>query len=212
MTGVSRSRYSSVAIVLHWTIGLAILLMIWVGWWMTESGSNPDPATAAAVFKAYQFHKSLGLAILVLTVLRLLWRLGHRPPPLPEAMSPLARGLAHATHGLLYLLMLAMPLSGWLYVSAGWNVALDVPFPVPTLWFGLFEWPHVPGIASMATAARAAFAGTALEAHEWLAWGALVLIVIHAAAALKHHLIDRDDILARMLPLLRQRKSVKEME
>jgi cytochrome b561 len=212
MTARIRSRYSRVAIALHWAIGLAILLMIWVGWWMSEAINSPDPATTAAAFKAFQFHKSLGLVILALTLVRLLWRLMHRPPPLPATMKGWERGLAHATHGVLYLLMLALPLSGWLYVSAGWNVARGVPFPVATVWFGLFEWPHIPGIATRENNARAAFAGTAMNIHAWLAWGALTLIVVHAVAALKHHLVDRDDVLARMLPLLRPRKPKKEAE
>jgi cytochrome b561 len=200
-----RSRYSRVAILLHWTIGLGILLMIYVGWWMSENVDNPT--VAMQVFKAYQFHKSLGLTLLLLTLLRLVWRIGHRPPALPAAMAPWERATARLTHVLLYGLMLALPLTGWLYVSAGWNAARGVPFPVPTMWFGLFEWPHVPGIAMLETEARAAFAGTAIEVHEWLAWGALALVLLHVVAALKHHWIDRDDVMAQMLPLLRRRGS-----
>lgn len=200
----SRSRYSMVAIILHWAIALGIVLMIPLGWWMSDAVT--DPAQAGRVFKAYQLHKSIGLTILVLSVLRLAWRLTHRFPPLPLAMPGWEKAAARASHILLYTIILIMPLTGWIYVSAGWNAAMNMPFPVPTFWFGLFQWPHLPGLADAAPATRASVAGTAIAVHSTLAWGAVILVAVHAAAAIKHHLIDADDVLTRMVPLLRARK------
>jgi len=198
-----RSRYSAVAIVLHWTIALGILLMVPLGWWMSDAVT--DPSQAARVFQAYQLHKSIGLSILVLSMLRLLWRLTHRFPELPQHMPMWEKAAARASHILLYGLILLMPLTGWLYVSAGWNAAMNLPFPAPTIWFGLFQWPHLPGLAEASDATRARTAGAAITVHAWLAWGAVALVALHAAAALKHHLFDRDDVLARMIPGLRPR-------
>jgi cytochrome b561 len=203
---VQRSRYSAVAIFLHWAIALGIVLMIPLGWWMGDNLSNP--AKAALVFKAFQLHKSIGLSILVLSLIRLIWRFTHRFPELPPEMPGWEKAAARISHVLLYVLILAMPLTGWIYVSAGWNAQMNIPFPVPTYWFGLFEWPHIPGIAEASPYTRASVAGTSMAIHSKLAWGAIVLVALHAAAALKHHIIDRDDVLTRMVPLLKplQRK------
>jgi cytochrome b561 len=102
--------------------------------------------------------------------------------------------------------MIIMPLTGWIYVSAGWNAQMNAPFQVPTFWFGLFQWPHIPGLAEASNSTRAGAAATSMAVHSLLAWGAIILVALHAAAALKHHIFDRDDVLARMVPLLRQRR------
>lgn len=201
MEGVRRSRYSIVAIILHWLIALTLLLTIPLAWWMTNNLANS--AEQSRVFAAYQLHKSIGLTVLVLTVLRLLWRLFHPVPPLPAEMRGWERTAAKATHFLLYALMLIVPLTGWIYVSSGWNSTMNLPFAVPTLWFGQFEWPHISAIADASDADRALTAGRSMAVHWWLGYGALLLTAIHAAAALKHHIIDRDDVFASMLPLLR---------
>lgn len=198
-----RSRYSLVAIVLHWLIALGLLVTIPLAWWMTGHLSNPSQQ--ARVFAAYQLHKSIGLTVLVLTVLRLIWRLLHPVPPFPPAMPRWERVSARLVHFLLYALMLMLPLTGWAYVSAGWNTHLNVPFAVPTLWFGLFEWPHIPWVVQAPDADRAGAAAAAMGAHELLAWIAVALVAVHAAAALKHHFLDRDDVLASMFPLVRPR-------
>jgi cytochrome b561 len=195
------SRYSMVAIILHWTIAVAIGLMLFVGWWMTDA--IEDPALASPAFKAYQFHKSLGLTILVLSVLRLIWRLTHKFPPLPAHMPAWEKAAARLSHVLLYAVILVMPITGWIYVSAGWNSQMNMPFAIPTFWFGLFEWPHLPGFAEASDATRGAAAGAAMSVHSWLAVGAVGLIALHAAAALKHHFYDRDSVLASMVPGVR---------
>lgn len=201
MAAVGTSRYSMVSIVLHWAIALAIAWMIWVGWWMTDA--IQDPAQASAAFRNYQLHKSVGLTILVLSVIRLIWRFTHSFPPLPTHMPAWEKAAARASHLLLYGVMLAMPLTGWLYVSAGWNSAMNMPFAAPTIWFGQFEWPHMPGLADASDATRGAVAGAAMSIHAKLAWGAIALVALHAAAALKHHFFDRDSVLASMLPIIR---------
>lgn len=202
MTRARRSGYSSVAITLHWLIAAGIAVMIPLGWWMASHLT--DPAQASRVFRAYQLHKSIGLTILTLSVARLIWRLTHRFPALPEHMPGWEKAAARTSHILLYAIILIMPITGWIYVSAGWNSRMNMPFPVPTLWFGLFEWPHVPGLAHASDATRSTTAAAAIGIHARLAWGAVILVAIHAAAAIKHHVIDRDDVLSRMVPLLRQ--------
>lgn len=203
MAARGTSRYSRVAIVLHWTIGLAIIAMVPLGWWMSDAVS--DPSQAASVFRAFQLHKSIGLTILVLSLVRLLWRFTHRFPPLPAHMPAWEKAAARTSHILLYVVMLVMPITGWIYVSAGWNSAMNMPFQVPTLWFGLFQWPHLPGLPEASAATRAAAASTAMAVHANLAWGAVGLVALHFAAALKHHVYDRDSVLVSMLPILKPR-------
>jgi cytochrome b561 len=184
-------RYSTVAILLHWTIAAAIVAQVASGLWMVRAIHSAG--SQAAAFHAYQWHKSLGLTILVLSLLRLCWRLANPPPPLPTSMTRLQRRAARTMHGLFYALTLGIPLVGWLMVSAS-------PLGLPTMVFGLFEWPHVPWLAGLGSSVEVALK----TAHRAMAYALIGLLVLHVAAALKHHLSDRDDILARMLPLVRQ--------
>ncbi|MGK2284763.1 cytochrome b [Pedomonas sp. V897] len=185
------SRYSTVAIVLHWLIALAMIALLVMGFWMGDAIKKPE--TQALAFEVFQIHKSLGLTVLVLTLVRLAWRLGHRPPPLPYSMPGWQKTAAHATAWAFYALLLIMPLSGWVIVSTS-------PFGLPTMWFGLFEWPHLTPLAEAAN--RIQINGAAEEVHELLALGAVGLLALHVAGALKHHFIDRDDVLTRMIPWL----------
>jgi cytochrome b561 len=189
----SKSRYSAVAIILHWVMALLIIFMISMGLWMHDA--IKVQATQMLAFETYQLHKSIGLTLLILTVLRLIWRITHRAPPLPEHMGRWERVAATLSHGGFYLLMLALPLSGWAMVSVS-------PYGLPTIIFGLFEWPHIAPLEAMANkeAAEALFK----DVHELLAFGTIGLLALHIGAALKHHWIDRDDVLARMLPFLRK--------
>ncbi len=194
-------RYTAVAIALHWLIAVAIFSMIPIGWWMSDAIHEPE--TRRQAFETYQIHKSVGLTVLALSVLRLLWRLAHKPPPLPENMGPLEKFAANAVHALLYVVMIGLPLSGWAYVSAGWSFELGQPFSAPTIWFGLFETPHLPGFAALSDGARALAAQVSMSAHSALAWGAIVLGGVHVAAALKHHFLNRDAVLSHMVPFLK---------
>lgn len=154
--------------------------------------------TKALAITGFQLHKSLGLTILALSLLRLLWRLTHRPPPMPATMPAWEVLAARGAHAAFYGLMIGLPLSGWLMVSAQWDGGK--PLNVPTLWFGIFEVPHLFGLNAMADEFRAVFAHNAEETHEWLAKGTAALLVLHVAAALKHHFINRDSVLIGMVP------------
>lgn len=191
-------RYTAVAIVLHWAIAIAILLMIPLGWWMGDALEEPE--TQAQAIAAFQLHKSVGLTVLALSLVRLGWRIVNPAPPLPEGMKAWERTAATATHWAFYVVMLALPFTGWLYVSTGWSVHDDRPLEVPTVYFGLFQVPHLFGLSDLADNARASLAGVLEFGHSKLAWGAIALTVLHVAAALKHQLVDRDGVLGRMVP------------
>ena len=192
MTRSRSPRYSAVAIALHWLTALAIIALLAAGLWMTDAIRQPETRNFA--YKVYQWHKGLGLAVLVLTFARLAWRLMNKPPPLPAAMSRIERTGAALSHGAFYVLMLAIPLAGWGMVSAS-------PLGLPTIVFGLFEWPHIPLLAGLEDKkpVEAAFKA----AHKYLGFGLMALLVLHVAAAVKHHFVNRDDVLARMLPGIR---------
>lgn len=175
----SALRYSRTAVVLHWMIAALVLSTIPIGWY----GATFKTDTAQA---ATNLHKSIGIAILFLTLARLVWRLTHRPPALPETMRPALRRIAKATHVLFYFFLLVLPFSGWWMSSA-----------VPqrhAFGFGLFNVPFLPVPRGWASAGGAHFV------HTNLAWVMVALAVLHIAAALKHHFVDHDEILARMLP------------
>lgn len=194
----SAQRYTAVAIVLHWAIAIAIAGMIALGWWMGDALEHRE--TQAQAIAAFQLHKSIGLSILALSVFRLAWRVFHPAPPLPEGMKAWERTLAAAAHWTFYFLIIAMPLTGWLYVSAAWSAHDGRPLEVPTVFFGVFQVPHLFGLSHLEESARATVAGVLEFSHSKLAWGAIVLGALHAGAALKHHFVDRDDVLTRMLP------------
>ena len=183
------SRYDPVAVTLHWLIALCIIAMIPLGFFM---GDLPEAIRG----DGYTLHKSIGITVLALSIFRLIWRLLNPPPALPADMPPIERFLAHVAHWLLYFLIVAMPLSGWLMVSA--------MHQHPTVYFWSGEVPFLPmpgGIDAKATKALFAYY------HRWLAYGALVLIVLHVGAALNHHVVRRDTILRRMLPRWLQRRA-----
>lgn len=197
---VRPSRYSAVAITLHWLIAVAILSMIPMGWWMSDAIT--EPGSQALAYRVFQIHKSVGFLILALTVLRIVWRLTHPVPALPGAMKGWEQFAARATHLAFYALMLGLPLTGWVYVSTGWAVATDTPLAVASSWFGLFTVPHLPFIEHASEAVRRATAWMAMGAHSKLAWAAIILVAMHVGAALKHQFLDRDGVLSHMIPVL----------
>lgn len=171
-------------------------------------GAIDEEANQAKAVVVFQLHKSLGLSILLLSIIRLMWRWRHPPPALPSSMPAWEMRIARATHWVFYALMIAVPLSGWLYVSTQWRG--DSPLNIPTLWFGTFEVPHLFGLNLLADELRAAYASLALESHELLAWSMAALLILHVAAALKHHFIHHDDVLVQMAPLLNRQPAAKE--
>lgn len=192
------NQYTAVAIVLHWAIATAIVGNLALGWWMHEA--IDVAASRARAVEMFQLHKSIGLTVLLLSLFRLAWRLLHRAPEMPAHMKRWERIAAKSTHWAFYGLMMAMPLSGWLYVSTQWRG--DVALNVPTLWFGWIEAPHLFGLNHLGEDLRQALSGIFLEAHEAFAWGSGLLLLLHMGAALKHHFIDHDEVLAHMIPAL----------
>lgn len=179
------ARYSLVARVLHWLIALAIIGMLAIGWTMH---SLPMGDTK---FTLVQLHKSIGITILLLALFRLGWRLGHKPPALPRAMRVWEKIAAHGAHWLLYTLMIGMPLLGWVMVSAS-------PLNLPTILYGVIPWPHLPILPDLPN--KGHIGHVADKLHNFFAWVLAIVVVLHAAAAWKHHLFDRDDVLTRMAP------------
>jgi cytochrome b561 len=171
------SRYTGVAIALHWLLGLMIVGAFAVGLYMADLPMSPTR------LKLFNWHKWAGITILALSVLRLLWRFGHRPPA--DLPAPHWQNLAaHGMHWALYALFLLVPLAGWAYSSAaGFSV----------VWFGVLPLPDFVGKDK-------ALADMLKERHELLAWLLAVLVLLHIAAALKHHFIDRDGLINRMRP------------
>jgi len=168
-------RYSPVARALHWSIALLILFNLWLGFFR---GSLPKD------WQVMPIHKSVGLTVLALTLLRIIWRLTHRPPSLPVAMPGWEKLAANATHFLFYALMLILPLTGWIMSSANTR---------PLSWFFLFDVPKF-GVTK-----GDAIYGISHEAHELLPWLWVALIALHIGAALRHHFVVKDDVLRRML-------------
>jgi cytochrome b561 len=149
----------------------------------------------AAVRPVIDLHKSLGITVLGLVILRVLWRLSHRPPALPARYLPWERRSAHGVHTLLYALMFLLPLSGWLHDSA-WRDAASHPMRL----FGLFEWPRLSVIATLPAALKEAWHTRLGEWHTWLGYGLYGLFALHVGAALKHQWFDGEAELERMVP------------
>jgi len=199
MSAGKPGRYTLVAITLHWVIAAAILTQIATGLWMGDA--IRDPALRNTAFETFQLHKSLGLTVLVLSVARLAWRLSHAPPPMPPEVKPWERGIAHLVHGLFYVLMIGMPLTGWMFASTGWSHSLQQYLSVETVWFGFLPVPHISFIAEQDAASRKLLGEQLIELHEAMAFMTLGLLALHVGAVIKHFLEDGGAELRRMLPL-----------
>ena len=184
MTGIL--AYTRTAIVLHWLVALLVLINFPLGVIMHEMVLSPDK------LRMLSYHKWLGVTVFILVVVRLAWRAKHKPAPLLATMPQWQRMAAQAVHVLLYALLFAIPLSGWLMSSAkGFQ----------TVYLGILPLPDL--------LPKDKVLGDALSAlHQLLNFTLLILLAGHVAAALKHHFIDRDGTLARMLPFL-DRSSAK---
>jgi cytochrome b561 len=174
-----QQRYTKVAILFHWLIALMIVGAFVMGLVMTDM-----PGISPTKLKYYSWHKWAGVTILALAALRLLWRLTHRAPAYPDTMPGWQKTSANVMHGALYLLMFAVPLSGYFYtLSAGY----------PVVYFGVLELPVLMG-------PDPALKPVLKEVHFWLNMTLAGAVAAHVAGALKHHFIDRDGVLKRMLP------------
>jgi cytochrome b561 len=194
---MNTERYTKTAIILHWLIALLIIAMLALGFWMHELPKDapktaafdlfnlglytvtlPEPVSVRTFY--FNLHKSIGVTLLAIILFRVFWRLTHTVPSFPETMKDWEKKLAYAGHKALYVLMLVMPLSGFIMsVYSKWGI----------LWFGM---PLVKGLDNPTL--RDFFK----EIHEITAWLLLITIVFHVAAALKHKVIDRDDVMKRM--------------
>jgi cytochrome b561 len=182
------SRYDSVAKTLHWLIAAAIIAMLILGWTMVNlPKGNPNQ------FALFQWHKSIGITILLLSLLRLGWRLTHPAPPLPARMPAWEKCAARATHYLFYILIIGMPLIGWAMVSSS-------SFNLPTKLYGVIPWPHLPVLPDLDPASKKVIHDRFDVMHDYGAFILAGLLILHIAAAHKHHWLDRDDILTRMAP------------
>lgn len=171
-------RYTRTAMSLHWLIALMLFGMFGFGLYMVELPLSPQK------LKFYSYHKWTGVTVFLLVLARLAWRITHRPPALPAGMPAWQVKAAKAGHHLLYLLMVIVPLSGWLMSSAkGFQ----------TVWFGVLPLPDL-------LAKDEALGEALLLTHRLLNWFFMLVVAGHVAAALKHHFIDRDGLLSRMLP------------
>jgi len=172
------ARYTRTAQALHWTLALLLVGMVSLGLYMHELPLSP------LKLQLYSYHKWAGVSVFLLVLARLTWRATHRPPPLPAGTAPLVRIASSVAHALLYVLMLAIPLSGWLMSSA---------LGFQTVYLGVLPLPDL--------LEKDKLLGEQLKfVHMFLNYTLAALVLMHVGAALKHHLIDRDDILARMLP------------
>lgn len=174
---MNQTRYSLGAILFHWLIAIAVI----VNWRIAESAENLADAERGEVMAG---HFALGMAILLLTVGRIVWRLTHRSPPMRSSMRAWEKALARIVHTLFYVLLVALPLLGWIGLS-GYKYAIDM--------YGI-SWPVLPVGFGESTGHEI------LELHGALASAMLLLIVLHVLGALKHHLFDKDGNLYRMLP------------
>lgn len=178
MTDAAQSRYTSVAIALHWAMAALLLFMILLGWNMEDNEAR------------FQLHKSVGITILFLAIARLAWRFANPPPPLPDDMPKLEKSASQLVHVLFYVLMIGIPLGGWFMVSVS-------PFQVSTVLYGAISWPHLPfteGLRSETVYGIAEFF------HSKGAWLILILLALHVAGAVKHEIGAEDGVLKRMLP------------
>lgn len=188
-------RYSYVAILFHWTIAVLLLWNIWIAW-------SADDLKGQAHALALQPHKTIGITILILSVLRLLWRLAMKPPPMSEPMPAWEHGLARTVHVLFYVAIVGIPLTGWAMVSIG-KLASVYPIHLGPL--------IVPTIAPLnnlpvgqARPAREVLQGV----HTYMAWTTFyVLIPLHILGALKHQFWDKADELGRMIPFWPRRRA-----
>jgi len=175
--------YNAAAIAFHWTMALLIFAAFPLGLYMHDMPLSPDK------LRLYSYHKWIGVTAVLLTCVRALWRSFNHAPPSPGSLSRWEKVVAPAVHYLLYALMFAAPISGWLLSSAqGFQ----------TVWFGIIPLPDLLGRDK-------AMAHLLEQVHSTLNYFLLVLVAGHTIAALRHHFVTHDDVLAQMLPFLRRR-------
>ena len=189
--GLDTRRYNATAVALHWLLAVLIVIQLCLGWYMNEILPDHTPAQD----RIQTLHISVGITILLLVLLRIAVRLFWRPPPMPADLPALDAGLARFTHFLFYLLMLALPLTGWALVSAESD---------PIHWWGL-GWPRLPVAGFMGGPEHKALRHAVKQAHtNWLIWIVLVNLALHVAGALKDQFTGHP-VFWRMIPGMKAR-------
>jgi cytochrome b561 len=186
------ARYGLVALTLHWLIAALIIANIFLGLEFSDL-----PRSDPAKLQLFHLHASIGLSVLLLSLFRLVWRLLNPAPPPPKGLPDWMRLAGRGMHHLFYVAIIAIPLAGWLMVSAGGH---SFPF------FGLFGWPPFPFLSGLAR--PEAWHESFETVHVWLSWMMIVLLPLHILAALYHHFVRDDNVLLRMLPFVRLRSGL----
>lgn len=181
----TRNRYTNVAIILHWLIAAAIIFQMVLGW---RLGDAPK---GAATYALFQLHKSIGFTILFLSLARLAWRFMHTPPALPSHMKAWEKTASHLVHISFYVIMIGLPMTGWLLVSTS-------KINIPTVLFGVMPMPHLPFLSELAVTTKAMLNDAASAGHGLLALLTCLLLLLHVGAVLKHQVIVKDNVFARM--------------
>lgn len=185
---VTRTRYTTVAIVLHWLIAAAIIFQIIIGWRMGD-GPKGSPTT----FALFQLHKSIGFTILLLSVARLAWRIFNRTPAPPVHQPRWEQIASKIVHVGFYVIMIGLPLTGWILVSTSRVV-------VPTLWWGVIPWPHLPGLPELAAGPKHVWHEIGEIGHGVLVKLTYLLLALHLGAVAKHQILDKDEVFQNMAP------------
>lgn len=174
----TRERFGTLSMTLHWVMVVLIFTLLGLGKYMTELPDG-DPK-----WELYGLHKSLGLMVFLMTIVRLTWIRTNPGPPLPGGLRPRERRAASFVHGYLYFAMIALPVSGYIDSSAGgYHLAF-------------FEWFDIPKVVPE----NEVLEKWMIEIHGWIANGLILVLMLHLAAVFKHHFVLKDDVLLRMLP------------
>lgn len=187
-TPAHASRYTRTAMILHWLIAVLIIVNVVLG---LSADALPDDWVRPVI----DTHKSIGITVLGLALLRVLWRASHRPPPLPREFPSWERMAAHVAHFLLYFVMIALPLSGWMHDSA-WKAAATHPMHL----FGVIPFPRIGFIMNLDPAVKEPLHDKFGALHTYLGYALYALLAMHIGGALKHELLDRHSVIKRMVP------------
>lgn len=182
------NKYSKTAIYLHWIIAILMIVNVILGW-------TAELLPEANIRFAIDTHKSIGISVLGLVLMRLLWRFSHQPPPLPQSFQGWELKLAKLGHIGLYVLMLAIPITGWLHDSA-WKDAASHPMQL----FYTISWPRIAYIEHLQPAFKEVLHAAFGAVHEWLGLLLVALFILHIAAVFKHSWLDKQPVIDRMLP------------
>jgi cytochrome b561/polyisoprenoid-binding protein YceI len=183
----TRTRYTTVAIIIHWLIAAAILFQIILGWRMGDEPKGP------ATYAIFQLHKSIGITILLLSLFRLAWKLTHKSPPPPEGQPNWERLASHVVHWGFYIIMIGLPLTGWILVSAS-------RISIPTVLYGAIPWPHLPFLPELAAGPKHVWHEIGEVGHGVLVKLTYLLLLLHLGAVAKHQILDKDEVLGHMAP------------